>query len=74
MIIRVGPKSNGQGPNKRQTEGRQDTQTLPAGHIKMEQRLEWYLYKPRNTKYANRQQNSERKVRALPQGARPANT
>ena len=41
MIIRVGPKSNGQGPNKRQTEGRQDTQTLTAGHIKMEQRLEF---------------------------------
>lgn len=40
----------------------------------MEQRLEWYLYKPRNTTDANRQQNSERKVRALPQGARPANT
>ena len=40
MIIRVGPKSNGQGPNKRQTEGRQDAEALRAGHVKMEQRLE----------------------------------
>ena len=35
----MGPKNNGQCPNKRQKAGKM--QTLRAGHIKMEQRLEF---------------------------------
>ena len=45
-----------------------------GGQGKMEQRLERRLYKPRNTKDADRQQELGEESEGPPQGAQPANT